>query len=50
MTLINDYRAQNGLGVLSIDSTIRSAAEWMSIVLPGSGYRQNALLAAFTKQ
>lgn len=30
MVLINDYRAQNGLGPLSIDSSIQAAAEWMS--------------------
>ncbi|MCH7810075.1 MAG: hypothetical protein IH863_05805 [Chloroflexi bacterium] len=30
MVLLNDYRAQNGLGALSIDSSIQSAAEWMS--------------------
>ena len=30
VVLINDYRAQNGLGSLSIDSSIQSASEWMS--------------------
>ncbi len=30
MVLLNDYRAQNGLGALSIDPSIQSAAEWMS--------------------
>ena len=30
MVLLNDYRGQSGLGELSIDSSIQSAAEWMS--------------------
>ncbi len=30
MVLLNDYRAQNGLGSLSIDSSIQAASEWMS--------------------
>jgi uncharacterized protein YkwD len=30
VVLLNDYRAQNGLGTLSIDSSIQAAAEWMS--------------------
>jgi uncharacterized protein YkwD len=30
VTLINDYRAQNGLGSLSVVSTISAASDWMS--------------------
>jgi len=30
VTLINNYRAQNGVGALTIDPSIQGAAEWMS--------------------
>ncbi len=30
MVLLNDYRGQNGLGPISIDSSIQAASEWMS--------------------
>ena len=38
VTLINDYRAQNGLGSLSIDSSLQSASEWMSTDLGEQDY------------
>ena len=38
VVLLNDYRAQNGLGPLSIDSSIQSAAEWMSTDMGESDY------------
>src|SRR5881409_1274494 len=36
--LINDYRAQNGLGPLSIDPSLQDAAEWMSADLGANNY------------
>lgn len=30
LTLINDYRQQNGLGTLTVDSKLQDASEWMS--------------------
>jgi uncharacterized protein YkwD len=38
MTLINDYRAQNGKGPLIIDWDIQEAAEWMSNDMGVYGY------------
>lgn len=38
VVLLNDYRAQNGLGPLSIDSSIQSAAEWMSADMGENDY------------
>ena len=38
VVLLNDYRAQNGLGPLSIDSSIQSAAEWMSTDMGENDY------------
>ena len=38
VVLLNDYRAQNGLGALSIDSSIQSAAEWMSTDMGENNY------------
>jgi len=38
MVLLNDYRAQNGLDALSIDSSIQAAAEWMSTDMGESNY------------
>ena len=38
VVLINDYREQNGLGALSIDSSIQSAVEWMSTDMGENNY------------
>ncbi len=38
VVLLNDYRGQNGLGALSIDSSIQSAAEWMSADMGEKNY------------
>ena len=38
VVLLNDYRAQNGLGALSIDSGIQSAADWMSTDMGENDY------------
>ena len=38
VVLLNDYRAQNGLGPLSVDSSIQSAAEWMSTDMGENNY------------
>ncbi len=38
MVLLNDYRAQNGLDPLSIDSSIQAAAEWMSTDMGENNY------------
>ncbi len=36
--LLTDYRAENGLGPLSIDSSIQAAAEWMSTDMGEENY------------
>ncbi len=38
MTLINDYRAENGLGPLSVDPSLQAASEWMSTDLGEQNY------------
>ena len=38
MVLLNDYRAQNALGPLSLDSSIQAAAEWMSTDMGENDY------------
>ncbi len=38
MGLLNDYRAQNGLGPIGLDSSIQTAAEWMSTDMGENDY------------
>ena len=38
MELLNDYRAQNGLGPIGLDSNIQSATEWMSTDMGENNY------------
>jgi uncharacterized protein YkwD len=38
VTLINQYRQQNGLGTLSIDTSLQDAAEWMSTDMGVNNY------------
>jgi uncharacterized protein YkwD len=38
VTLINDYRAQNGLGPLSIDWEMQASSDWMSADMGINGY------------
>ena len=38
LTLINNYRQQNGLGTLAIDTKLQDASEWMSIDMGVNAY------------
>src|SRR3970040_2369474 len=38
LTLINNYRAQNGLGALSLNTQLNNAAEWMSNDMGANNY------------
>jgi len=38
LTIINDYRAQNGLGALSLNTQLNNAAEWMSADMGANNY------------
>jgi uncharacterized protein YkwD len=38
LTLINQYRAQNGAGPLQVSSTLQNASQWMSADMQAKGY------------
>ncbi len=38
LTLINNYRQQNGLGTLTVDTKLQDASEWMSIDMGVNAY------------
>lgn len=38
LTLINNYRQQKGLGVLTVDTRLQDAAEWMSVDMGVNAY------------
>src|SRR5512132_1187002 len=38
LTLINNYRQQNGLGTLTVDTKLQDASEWMSVDMGVNAY------------
>ena len=38
LTLINDYRSQNGLGALSLNTQLNNSADWMSNDMAANNY------------
>ena len=38
LTLINNFRAQNGLGALSLNTQLNNAADWMSVDMGANNY------------